>query len=264
MLYGDVAERPSIAGVCSGADVVVHLASLNEHDSAADPRRALLVNSYGTRNMLEEALCAGSPLFIYVSTFHVYGDHDGRIGEDAYPRPMADYASTHLFSEFYGLQFARAKGLPVSIVRLSNGYAAPVAKEIDRWSLLVNDLCKAAHERGVLVLKTPGLHKRDFVWIPDLAQAVTLLAAAPRDAVTRQVFNVAYGESRAIYDVALMVRDVYRGLYGKELPIERPQPRSVEKYSAPEVSIDKLRALGYRPHDMLREEIRRTLLLLES
>jgi len=55
VVIGDVSEYSSIENCCQGIDVVIHTAALNEVDCRVKHKEALLVNGYGTRNLLEDA-----------------------------------------------------------------------------------------------------------------------------------------------------------------------------------------------------------------
>ena len=132
-------------------DGVVHAASLNEEFLPEYPRRALLVNGLGPRNLIAALLLrhgqsapATLPLLIYCSTIHVYGAASGEIGEATPPQPRNDYALTHYVGEEYCRLFMRTRNMPCIITRLSNGYGAPKLTNSDKWHLLLNDLCKTA------------------------------------------------------------------------------------------------------------------------
>ncbi|HHB93638.1 MAG TPA: NAD-dependent epimerase/dehydratase family protein, partial [Campylobacterales bacterium] len=54
-------------------DYCIHTASYNEFFHNDYPQKALLVNSLGTRNIIEILKDKNLKRFIYLSTFHVYG-----------------------------------------------------------------------------------------------------------------------------------------------------------------------------------------------
>ncbi|MER7699607.1 NAD(P)-dependent oxidoreductase [Streptomyces sp. NPDC096095] len=68
-LAGDLMDRSTLRGSCSGADVLVHTASYVGRDS----RKCHDINYAGTQALLEEAQRAGVRRVVYVSTASVYG-----------------------------------------------------------------------------------------------------------------------------------------------------------------------------------------------
>ncbi|MDL2216316.1 SDR family oxidoreductase [Desulfovibrio sp. OttesenSCG-928-M14] len=209
-----------------GLDVVVHAASLNEAHLPDYPRQALLVNALGARNLLaalaEASASAAPPLFIYCSTFHVYGKSEGRIGEDSPVAPVGDYALTHFFAEEYCRSAMRLTGQPCIILRLTNGYGAPKTPVDSKWHLLVNDLCRQAVTQGAITLRSSPALMRDFVWLGDMAK--TVAALLERRDLAGRLFNVASGSSLAIGDVARRIATVAEGLLGRAVPLRCEQP----------------------------------------
>jgi len=155
-LYMDLMSDREVRAVCEGMDAVIHLAAMNEHESSADPMKALLVNGAGTLRLIEASLAAGVRRFIYLSTAHVYGSPlTGRITEETVPRPVHPYAITHRIAEDFVLA-ARSQGsLEGIVVRLSNGIGPPIFEDVNRWTLVGNDLCRQAVTNRALRLKTP-------------------------------------------------------------------------------------------------------------
>ena len=73
LLAVDIQDRQTLIDGLRGSDAVVHLASLNAQESAADPKAAQRVNVDGTKNAIEAAQFINARRFLYISTAHVYG-----------------------------------------------------------------------------------------------------------------------------------------------------------------------------------------------
>ena len=106
-------------------DYCIHTASYNESFQENYAQKALKVNALGTRNLVETLKDTNIKNFIYLSTFHVYGASSGRISEENDLNPKNDYASSHLFAEFYLKQFFYTHNFQSVIFRLTNSYGAP-------------------------------------------------------------------------------------------------------------------------------------------
>ena len=107
LIRSDLADQDAYeiaASLPEGLDCVIHAASCNEAFEPGYAGRALKVNALGTRNLIRALVSRREgttplPLFIYLSTFHVYGRSEGRINEDDPAEPRNDYALTHFFGE---------------------------------------------------------------------------------------------------------------------------------------------------------------------
>jgi len=262
----DVRKPEDLKGLCDGMDVVIHCAAMNEVFCAKESREALLINGYGARNMLDEAVRAGVRRFIYFSTFHVYGrPSTAVISEETVPHPTHDYAITHHVAEMYCEQFAERHKIKCVIPRFANGYGATLHKSIKRWTLVHNDFCKRAHEEGRIVLKSKGTQKRDFIAISDILRAVAMMVDLPAEKFKHLIYNVGGETSMSIRDVADLVAEVYLKRYGRPLKIE---------YAAdllpPDITIDftfnidRFKALGYSPKADMRAEVDKIFQLLEA
>lgn len=72
VVLGDVTAPESLSGAADGCDAVVHAAAFLGRSAPWDAYRA--VNVEGTQNVLTEAVRAGCPRFVLVSSVAVYGD----------------------------------------------------------------------------------------------------------------------------------------------------------------------------------------------
>src|SRR5439155_27107075 len=146
----------ALAAACAGVDAVVHLAAPNEVIAAGDPDGALTETVLGARHIVTAAAAAGVPRFVYVSTVHVYGAaavEGAVLAEDVVPRPRDAYAVARLAGEHLT---STVDGVDTVVVRLTNCVGAPAHPSVERWTLVVNDLCRQGAVRGHLRLRTHG------------------------------------------------------------------------------------------------------------
>jgi len=162
---------------------------------------------------------------LYFSTAHVYGaPMTGTIDERTPARPAHPYASSHRVAE-EGVLAAHDRGdIDGVVIRLSNGYGAPLWPGVRCWSLVVNDLCRQAVEQGRLVLRSTGVQRRDFVPLTDISRAVVHLMELRRDALDDGLFNLGGDCSWTIYETAQRVAARCEVVLERRVSIERPAP----------------------------------------
>lgn len=198
-------------------DAVVHAASQNDFFIDDYPRKALMANTLGTRNLLEAFKEQPPAQFLYFSTFHVYGAAHGTITETSPTVPRNDYASTHLFAEYYVKQFHATHKLPFDIIRLTNSYGCPIDPNTGKWYLVLNDLAKMAVEKQQIVLNSNGKAQRDFIWMGDVANVIGQLLA--RDAPSNTIYNLGSEQTFQVLEIAEAVQRAYIDRFGSALPI---------------------------------------------
>jgi UDP-glucose 4-epimerase len=237
------------------------MAAVNENISAADPVLALNVNGVGTLRTVLAAIKAGASRFIYLSTAHVYGAPlAGRISETTLPKPLHPYAISHRAAEDFVLAAQSRGEIEGVVLRLSNGFGAAERAEVDRWTLLVNDLCRQAVTGGRMVMRSPGDDTRDFVTLEDTARAVAHFVALDHAALGDGLFNVGSGQSLPVRAVAELIAQRCEALLGFRPPIVRPDSNAPAP-AALDYRIDKLRATGFAPACDMTGEIDATLAL---
>jgi UDP-glucose 4-epimerase len=255
-------ERQNIFKSLPQIDIIIHLASVNEVVCAKSPELAVELNTMASFRLIQNAIQASARKFIYFSTAHVYGAPlKGFFNEDQLTRPTHPYSYSHRAVEDY-IATAHDKGQMEGIsVRLSNSIGAPIDKNVNRWMLLVNDLCKQAIFDGKMVLQSYGSQKRDFIGLNDVCRGVEHLMST-KENLNNGVFNLGGDYSITVYDMACLIAKRAHHLFGKEVPVIRPKGR-------PEVwelnySIEKLKNTGFKLSNCITEEIDQLLLFCQK
>ncbi|MEW6614427.1 MAG: SDR family oxidoreductase [Thermodesulfobacteriota bacterium] len=267
ILQMDVLEKESIDKCLDGVEVVIHLAALNEIDSLKDPQSAWEINVKGTFNLLELSRTKGIKKFIYFSTFHVYGNPSNSIITEETPtKPFHPYSITHRAAEDFVRYFEHYYGIKTLILRLSNGYGYPMDKDINRWTLVFNDLCRQAVTTGKIRLKSSGRQYRDFISIEDIARAVYHFIFVLKDKWGDGLYNLGGNCAISILNAAQKVAEVCDVKYGKKIKLEVPNEKT-----APEVlempftySIQKIMYTGFTLKSEMDKEILKTLSVCEE
>ncbi len=247
-------------------DVIIHLAALNEIDSIRDPELALKVNTQGTYNLLRVANDNRINRFVYFSTFHVYGvTSNSVVTEDSPTKPFHPYAITHRAAEDFVTFFNHYYKMETLIFRLSNGYGYPMNKDVNRWTLIFNDLCKQAVTTGRIVLKSSGKQHRDFIALHDVARALRHFLFTIPDKWGDGLYNLGGDCSMSMLDVANRISDVYKVKYNKEIEgIDTVQDESDSITHVPvKYSIDKILKTGFSLRGDVTSEIKNTMNVCE-
>ena len=261
----DISNRNKLTEVCKDIDYIIHLVAANEIVSAKNPHEALRITAEGTLNILEAAQERGINKFMYFSTFHVYGPNKGmKITEKQLPNPINPYSITHYIAELYVNQFRQNYDFETIIIRLSNSFGAPLSTDVDRWTLVVNDLCYQAIKYGNLKLKSSGEQHRDFISITDVLRAVDFLMNTPYNKLGNGIFNVGAGYSISIKEMCERINKIYFKNYGKKLPIIIPKDTTKEDNTPVHFDISKIRNIGFKPTDNYESEILNTLKLCKK
>ena len=248
-------------------DVIIHLAALNEIDSMKNPGLALEVNTQGTYKLLNIASRKKIDRFVYFSTFHVYGEtSDSVITEETPTRPFHPYAITHRAAEDLVTFFNHYHKMKTLIFRLSNGYGYPMDMNINRWTLVFNDLCRQAVTSGRIVLKSSGKQHRDFISLHDVARAVYHFLFAVPDKWGDGLYNLGGNCSMSILDVANKISGVYRTKYKKEILEIKTGPDGSGSITPNPVkySIEKIAKTGFALKSDMVSEIERSMDVCEG
>ena len=244
----------TIADEFRGAQAVVHLAGSSEVAAARDPDGAIANTVAATRRVAEAARVAGVARMVLLSTIHVYGAsmHDGVVTEDVIPQPRHPYAIARLAGEHLA---ASVPGVDLVVLRLTNSVGPPVDREVDRWTLVANELCRQAASGGPLVLRSSGHQWRDFV---DLSEVVRVIAAAVQGSVPPGTYNLGAGRSRTIRSIADRIAELASGILGRDVRVEAPAHEGPEPEPV-QVDVSLLAAHVSPPHPDIDAALRSTI-----
>lgn len=261
---GDVLDVSSLKSACEGVDTVIHLAALNEIDSQKNPLAALRVNGEGTLNMINASIANNVKRIIYFSTFHVYGlNASGNITEKTLPLPVHPYAITHHVSEDFIRMAVHKKEIEGLILRLSNGFGYPAHPQVNRWSLVVNNLCLQAVLNNKIVLKSSGRQYRDFITLTDVSRCIEHLLSVDSRKLDREscVYNLGGEFSVSILEMAELIKERCDEVLNTrpEILVMRDDILNASLERPVKYNIDKIKNTGFGLISNTNEEIDKTL-----
>ena len=120
IIYGDITNEDDLLKVCSGKDIVIHLAAIIPPLADDKPELYFKVNALGTEKLIRnlEKYSPGA-FFLYSSSVSVYGDRVSdpwiKVGDPLNPSPGDEYAKAKIKAE----EFIQRSKLDWCIFRLS-------------------------------------------------------------------------------------------------------------------------------------------------
>lgn len=189
-------------------DAIYHLAALLSTTAERHPPRAHEVNVNGTMKLFDMALAMGTDApvkFIYPSSIAIYGLPDlatkhqaGRLKEDDHLTPSTMYGCNKLYCErvgvYYGNHYQQLsgeaqRGIDFRCVRfpgLISAFTVPSGGTSDFAPEMLHSAAQGK-SYACFVREDTTI---PFMAMPDGVQALIKLAQAPRQALTRDVYNI--------------------------------------------------------------------------
>jgi nucleoside-diphosphate-sugar epimerase len=195
-------QEMDLAPVLEGASQVYHLAA--QAGVRASWGRDFTVytenNVLATQRLLEAAVAAGVPRFVYASSSSVYGDAPTLpLREDGPCRPVSPYGVTKLAAEHLVHLYGRNHGLPAVSLRYFTVYGPR-----QRPDMAFHRFLKAVMRDEALRVFGDGTQTRDFTFVEDIVAATRAAGDTGRPGF---VYNVGGGQRVALKDaLALMER----------------------------------------------------------
>jgi len=225
--------------VATQPDTIIQLAAVSHADKSNRDPMATFDHSLRT---LENALdVARSPNlkirhFIYFSSSMVYGDFKGdSVTEQTPCDPVGIYGALKLAGERMVIAYHQVFGVPYTIVRPSALYGPRCVSRRVGQIFIENAL------QGVeIVIQGDGSDRLDFTYIDDLVSGI--MCCISSDASLNQTFNLTFGESRSLAEMAAIMHAHMPAATLRYVPKDRLQP------ARGTLNIDKARELlSYNP-----------------
>lgn len=191
-------------------------------------------------NALDNARVLGTEHFIFFSSSMVYGNFvSGIVDEETRCEPLGIYGALKYGGEKLVIAYNQVFDLPYTIVRPSALYGERCVSRRVGQIFIENAI------RGLDVkINGDGSDRLDFTYIGDVIHGMERIIAS--EASKNQVFNITYGESRSIAEMAEILKKQFPEIAIHYLPKDNLMP------SRGTLSVDKARELiGYNPQNPL-------------
>ena len=192
----DIRSIDAAMQVCSGIDVVVHLAAnTGVGPSVEDPLFDCHSNVLGTLNYLESSRQNGVKKFIFASSGAPAGEVEPPIHEEIVPKPVSPYGASKLAGEGYCSSYSRCFELDTVALRFGNVYG-PLS--VHKSSVVAKFINQALSGEPLCVFGD-GTQTRDFIYVGDLIQAIKSAANTP--GIGGEIFQIATSEETTIQNM---------------------------------------------------------------
>jgi len=196
VIQGDVTDRQAVMDVVAGGhDVIVFGAAITAGPArdAADPELIMQVNLLAQLPVLVAARRSGVVRIVNLSSAAAYGAAGSRhalLDEETACDPVSLYAITKFASERVAARLAALWHFDIVSVRLSGVFG--------RWERATGvrdtlspqaQILATIRQQGEAVLPRPGV--KDWIYSPDIADAVTLLIEALKP--KHNLYNISTG-----------------------------------------------------------------------
>jgi UDP-glucose 4-epimerase len=202
IVLGDITDSEYMNKIVSNNDLTINLAALIAIPySYTAPRSYLNINLLGTLNICEAVKSNNSEL-IHFSTSEVYGTPNSvPITLNHAINPQSPYAASKASADFLCTSYFKSFGLKVRILRPFNTYGPRQSMR----AIIPTIINQFISNNGVINIGnlTP---KRDFTFVQDTAEAVTLLALS--DTPYGEVIQLGTGSAYSVKELIDMCEKI--------------------------------------------------------
>jgi len=183
-------------------DVLIQLAAVAHADRSNKDPYSTFDHSFRTlENALDIARGEKIQHFIYFSSSMVYGNFEGGlVTEKSTCEPLGIYGALKFGGEKLVIAYNQAFDIPYTIVRPSALYGERCVSRRVGQIFIENAL--AGKE---ITLSGDGSDRLDFTYVGDVANGIAQIIQ--HEDSRNQIFNLTYGESRSLEDMAVIVRE---------------------------------------------------------
>ncbi len=211
-MRGDISVSAEVFDAVKSAapDRIFHLAAILSAAGEAVPHRTWHVNLDGTRYVLEAARLFEVQQVFYTSTIAVFGPGlEPPVGDDVPLHPTTMYGVTKVAGELLGEYYESVFGLDFRGVRfpglINAGIPGGGTSDYALY-MFVDGMRDGAYE----AFCTPE-SRIPFMYMPDALRAMIELSEAPKEALTRSIYNIA-AMSPTAQEIADAVRERVPGV----------------------------------------------------
>lgn len=245
-------------------DIILHLAAESHVcRSIKGPEDFIDTNIVGTFNLLEafRKLLEDYPFntferkFVHVSTDEVFGElelHEEPFHENSAIKPRSPYAASKASSDHLAFSYFHTYGLPVVVTNCSNNFG-PNQHEEKLIPATILRLLKGEKAR----LYGNGKQIRDWLWVQDHCEALTLLALR---GIPGERYCIGGETEKTNQEIVFMLADLIEIKTGRAIKLEieytNDRPTDDKRYA---INCEKLKKLGWKSSKKIEDNLAATI-----
>jgi UDP-glucose 4-epimerase len=253
-ILGDVADPGTVEKAMRGVDGCFHLAAVASVERCnLDWLGTHRTNLAGTVAVFDAARKRSTPV-IFASSAAVYGTNSDMLTEASHPRPISAYGADKLGCELHGLVAHHVHHVPNCGLRLFNVYG-PGQDPQSPYSGVITIFSNRLMNDQTININGDGYHSRDFIYVGDIVNALSVAMKYCHHNDTNEIFNVSTGVDTTIIDLAEEIGVVL----GKTPHIKYGPPRPGDPRRSIGCTEKAHRMLGFRAMTNLTVGLAKTL-----
>lgn len=237
---------------------IIHAASPASPNSFQQtPVEVMQANLYGVSHLADYGLRHGMQRMVYVSSGEVYGEGDGSVfceqssGYIDILSPRSCYPSSKRAAETLCAAYRQEYGADITIARPCHTYGPYFTESDNRvYAQFIRNILRGED----IVMKSPGLQYRSWLYVVDCAAAILLLLTKGESG---QAYNIADEASNiTIRQLAELTAHItgHRVVMAAAEAQQNTTPITRAVFNT-----DKLRALGWQPLFTIEEGLQHTI-----
>lgn len=237
-----ITNKKIVEEAVKDAEYVFNFAALvSVPESIEKPYECVDINVNGILNLLEAAKKYGVKKLVHVSSAAVYGDNPILPKKVSMkPEPKTPYSITKLDGEYYCQMYSEQFSLKTTCLRFFNVFGERQNPK-SQYAAAVPIFIEKAIKNEDITIYGDGQQTRDFIYVKDIVQACSLAAQSD---IKYGLFNVAYGKSITILDIA---KTIIKLTNSKSNILFAPERAGDIKHSLADVS-ETIEILKFNPN----------------
>jgi UDP-glucose 4-epimerase len=191
--------------ICTGVDLLFHLAAEKHNQSLPDPQHLLAANIAGTYDLHEAAGKAGVKKTVFSSSLYAYGRTKGApMVETEVPQPWTLYGISKQTGEHLCAHARSKYGTPFAVLRYFFVYGPRQFPGMGYKSVIVSNFERLRRGEAPVIFGD-GTQSLDYVYVEDVIEATIRAMESPLDG---EVLNVGSGVATSINDLTRQMIEV--------------------------------------------------------
>ena len=141
------------------------------------------------------------------------------INEDSATENKAIYSINKKLTENIFKDISVIKQTKFINLRLSNVFGFPANNNQSCWELFINNICKNAIEKNLIIIKSNPLENRNFMSMSFLNRTLKHILDNKNELNYYEIFNITSNRTMTLEESAFLVRDTYQKLFKRKIKI---------------------------------------------